>query len=318
MIGTSPYPGLRLNDRDEALAALSTALDFIRFGASRFNAAGLHFGHGTDNAVAEARTLVLHALALDHETPEHLLSGALTPAEKRTVLALLERRISQRRPAAYLTHTARFADLEFYVDERVLVPRSPIAELIERRFAPWVQYERVRRVLDLCTGSGCIAVACAHAFPAARIDATDISAGALEVAAENVRRHALEARVELVRSDLFEALERRRYDLIVSNPPYANDAELRELPAEYRHEPRIGLAAGADGLDVVRRILAAAPAFLETDGVLVVETGGSADRAAAEWPELPFTWLEFERGGDGVFMLRAEDLARGDAISNVV
>jgi ribosomal protein L3 glutamine methyltransferase len=301
-----------LNDREEALTALATAVDFIRFGASRFNAARLHFGHGTDNAADEARVLVLHALALDHDTPDYLLAGRLTPSEKTAVVALLERRIAERTPAAYLTRTARFAGLEFHVDPRVLVPRSPIAELIERQFAPWLAPRRVRRVLDVCTGSGCIAVACAHAFPDAYVDATDISPGALEVAAENVRRHGLEERVELVRGDLFGGLGSRRYDLIVSNPPYATDAEMEVLPAEYRHEPRLGLSAGADGLVFVRRILAHARDFLRPDGVLVVETGGSAERTAAAWPTLPFIWVEFERGGDGVFVLRAEDLMQGE------
>jgi ribosomal protein L3 glutamine methyltransferase len=299
-----------LDDRDEILASLATAADFIRFGASAFNAARLHFGHGTDNAVDEARALVLHALHLDHDTPRDLLAGALTPAERDTVLALLERRIAERRPAAYLTQTAWFAGLRFYVDERVLVPRSPIAELIERGFEPWLDGVAVTRMLDLCTGSGCIAIACASAFPGAHVDATDSSAAALEVAAENRRYHGLEQRVDLIECDLFEGLAGRRYDLIVSNPPYVTDAELAELPDEHRHEPRVGFAAGRDGLDIVRRIVAQARSFLTPDGVLIVEVGGGSAAVEAAWPELPFTWLDFERGGDGVFLLRATDLSR--------
>lgn len=299
-----------MENREEIFATLTTAVDFIRYGASRFNAAQLHFGHGTDNAADEARALVFHALHLAHDTPDYLLRGALTAAEKHRVCALLERRIVERRPAAYLTQTAWFAGLEFHVNERVLVPRSPIAELIERGFAPWLDAAAVTRVLDLCTGSGCIAIACACAFPAAHVDAVDSSKPALQVAAENRRRHALEERVELIESDLFDALAGRRYDLIVSNPPYVTEAELAALPAEHRHEPRIGLAAGRDGLDVVRRIVANARSFLVPDGVLVVEVGGGTTAVEAAWPELPFTWLEFERGGDGVFLLHAAELAR--------
>jgi ribosomal protein L3 glutamine methyltransferase len=299
-----------LDDREEALATLATARDFIRFGASRLNAAGLHFDHGTDNAADEARALVFHALHLDHSIPDDLLGGTLLRAERVAVLDLIERRIAERKPAAYLTNEAWFAGLAFHVDERVIVPRSPIAELVEARFSPWLDAAEVESVLDLCTGSGCIAVACALAFPGARVDATDVSRAALEVAAENVRRHGVEDRVRLVESDLFDALGSRRYDLIVSNPPYVSEAEIEAFPPEHRHEPRLAFAAGRDGLDLVRRILDRAGAFLSATGVLVVEVGGGAGLVAGTWPDLPFTWLEFARGGDGVFLLHAADLAR--------
>lgn len=287
---------------------LRSPLDFVRWGASRFNEAELCFGHGSDDAVTEAMRLVLHAVHLPPGVPDELLGATLTCEEKRQILALLRRRIAERMPAAYLTGEAWFAGLAFHVDKRVLIPRSPIAELIEKGFEPWLRGIRVQRVLDLCTGSGCIAVACAMAMPEALVDAADISPEALQVAELNVRRYALEKRVRLVRSDLFESLDRVRYDLIVSNPPYVASAELERMPAEFSQEPRLGLFAGDDGLDIAHRLLRSAERHLSPDGVLIVEVGASKPALVSAYPQAPFLWLEFERGGEGVFMLTATQL----------
>jgi ribosomal protein L3 glutamine methyltransferase len=299
------------HDLDALADELLTARDLIRWGASRFNEAGLHFGHGTDNAVDEANVLVLHALHLLPDTPAGLLEARLTRAERRSALALLVRRIEERTPAPYLTHEAWFAGLPFYVDERVLVPRSLLGELIVHGFSPWLDGLDVRRVLDLGTGSGCIAVACALAFPDATVDAVDLSPEALEVARINVERHGLEGRVRLVRSDLYAALAPERYDLIVSNPPYVDAEELARMPEEYRREPRLGLAAGRDGLEVVRRVLAGGGGFLARQGAMVVEVGASRVALEDAYPEAPFLWLDLDRGEDGVFLLTAEQVAEG-------
>ncbi len=293
---------------------LQTLRDFIRWGASRFNAAGLHFGHGTADALDEAAALVLHTLHLPYDLPDFYLEARLTDEEKRRVAEILERRIETRKPAAYLIREALFCGLSFYVDERVLVPRSPIAELIERRFSPWLDGVEVYRILDLCTGSSCIAIGCAHAFPEAEVDAVDLSPEALEVAKINVRRHRLEDRVRLFAGDLFEPVAGRRYQLIVSNPPYVAREEWRRLPPEYHAEPQMGLESGEDGLDCVTRILARAGEFLTEDGILVVEVGRSAAALRRRFPQVPFLWLEFERGGEGVFLLTAAELkAHGDS-----
>ena len=283
--------------------------DAIRWCASRFNANGLFFGHGTDNALDEATQLVLHVLHLPSDLPAMYRDCRLTKDERAAIAELFERRIAERKPAAYLTNKAWFAGLEFYVDENVLVPRSPMAELVESGFDPWLDPESVGRVLDLCTGSGCIGIAAAVYLPEADVDLVDISPAALAVAARNVAAHGLEERVRMLESDLFSALEAdRTYDVIVSNPPYVSATELATLPPEYHREPSLGLAGGEHGLDLVLRILCDAPRFLNENGVLVVEVGNTAAELERRFPEIPFLWVEFERGGEGVFLLRRHQL----------
>ena len=288
-----------------ATESLRTPRELIHWGADLFEQAGLVFGHGTDNALDESALLVLHELRIGYEQPDEVLDSELADADRLRVIELLERRVASRKPAAYLVNEAWFAGLSFYVDERVLVPRSPIAELIEAGFEPWIGRQPVRNVLDLCTGSGCIGIACAHAFPDARVDLADLSADALDVAGMNIQRHGLEARVSPLQSDLFAGLTGRRYDIIVSNPPYVPQQEVRELDAEFQHEPALGPAAGTDGLDIVTSILNDAGKHLRDDGILVVEVGHSWERLAALFPDVPFLWLEFEYGGEGVFLLES-------------
>jgi ribosomal protein L3 glutamine methyltransferase len=289
---------------------LITIADFIRWGASRFNAAGLCFGHGTDNALDESAQLVLHAVHLGHDLPAAYRDCRLTPAERVAVSDLIERRVVERLPAAYLTGRAWFAGLEFDVDPSVLVPRSPIAELIEAGFEPWIDGERVGRVLDLCTGSGCIGIAAAHYLPDADVDLTDISPAALAIARRNVERHGVGDRVRVLESDLFSALSSNRYDAIVSNPPYVSRAEFDSLPPEYRREPELGLLGGLDGLDFALRILKEAGRHLADGGILILEVGGSAPELERRLPRVPWTWLEFERGGEGVLLLTREQIDR--------
>jgi ribosomal protein L3 glutamine methyltransferase len=265
------------------------------------------YGHGTDNARDEAIALVLHVMKLPHDAPRSVLQQRVSAAQRARFEELLDKRVTERVPLAYLTHESWFAGLKFYVDERVLIPRSPIAELIERRFAPWCP-PRVRSILDMGTGSGCIALACARAFPRARVDATDIDAGALEVAAINRRRLRLTRRVRLIGSDHFQELSGVSYDIIVSNPPYVGEREMRGLPREYRHEPRHALASGREGLDSVAIILRSAARHLRPLGLLVVEVGNTERALMRAFPRVPFTWLDFERGGGGVFLLTREQL----------
>jgi ribosomal protein L3 glutamine methyltransferase len=280
--------------------------ELIAQGARRLARARVHFGHGTHNAWDESAALVLHALDLPHSAAGRVYLRRVSPGEAERARALIERRSSERIPAVYLTGRTWFAGLEMHVDPRVLIPRSPLAELIERRFTPWIERSRVQRVLDLGTGSGCIAIACAKAFPRARVDATDISEDALAVAAINVRKHRVGGRVRLVKSEHFRALGRRRYDIIVSNPPYVGARELAGLPPEYAHEPELALAAGRDGLSSVRVILRQAAEHLRARGILVVEVGNTERLVQRAFPRTPFTWLHFERGGGGVFLLTAE------------
>jgi ribosomal protein L3 glutamine methyltransferase len=274
----------------------------------------LVFGHGTENAHDEAAWLVIHALGFSPSEPLPEPSAPVQAADIARVEDLLQQRIQTRKPLAYLLNRAWFAGLEFYVDERVIVPRSPIAELITREFSPWLTAPP-RRILDLCTGSGCIAIACARQFDDAHVDATDISADALDVAVVNRRKHGLEDRVTLTQADVFEGLPHRNYDIIVSNPPYVDAGAMADLPAEYRNEPALALAAGKDGTTIVRRILAGAREYLGPEGILVCEVGDSEEALTAAFPTIPFVWLDFEFGGHGVFLLAAEDLrAHRDAL----
>lgn len=287
---------------------LKTIRDFIRFAMSQFNAAGLYYGHGTDNAWDESIALILHTLHLPHDIDPMILDAHLIEEEKEKIYHLINQRVEKRIPVPYLTHEAWFAGLPFYVDERVLIPRSPIAELIKNNFQPWVDPDEVQHVLDLCTGSGCIAIACAKAFPGVEVDASDISPDALAVAKINALRHAVEDQVHLYESDLFTSLQKKQYDIIVSNPPYVSTEEMFTLPNEYKHEPGLGLAAGTQGLDIAIRILREASLYLAANGILIIEVGNSEYSLTETYPTIPFTWLEFQHGGGGVCMLTAEQL----------
>jgi ribosomal protein L3 glutamine methyltransferase len=295
------------NSPRRAASAL-TVIQAIEATERRFKRARVFFGHGTDNARDEAAALVYHAMKLPPQSPTRVLTRRVSAAARLRIEELTGRRIRERQPLAYLTHEAWFAGLPFYVDERVLVPRSPLAELIERRFAPWIDPSRVRGILDIGTGSGCIALACAKAFPRAHVDAADIDARALQVAQINRRKLRLTRRVELIESDHFAALSGRSYDIIASNPPYVGEREMRGLPREYRHEPRHALASGREGLDSVAVILGDSARHLRPLGLLVVEVGNTERALARAYPRLPFTWLDFERGGGGVFVLTREQL----------
>ena len=289
---------------------LLTIRDFLRWTTSRFNEAGLYYGHGTDNAWDEATALLLHTLFLPHHPSGDILDARLTTPEKNQLITLIQRRIQERIPLPYLTHEAWFAGLGFYVDERVLIPRSSMAELIENQFQPWIDPETIHHILDLCTGSGCIAVAAANYFPDAEIDATDISEEALTVAKKNILRHHLEQQINLHQADLFNGLPQKKYDVIISNPPYVNNEEMAALPKEYHHEPALGLKAGEDGLNIVFQILKNATPYLSPQGILIVEVGNSESALIEKFPHIPFTWIEFQRGEDGVFLLTHKELMR--------
>ncbi|MBI5753368.1 MAG: 50S ribosomal protein L3 N(5)-glutamine methyltransferase [Hydrogenophilales bacterium] len=293
----------------QAITQLHTPRDLLRFAVSRFNEAELFFGHGCLNALDEAAYLILHALHLPHDRLDPFLDAKLLPPEVESALHLIEQRIVKRVPAAYLTHEAWLGDFRFYVDERVIVPRSFIAELLREQLAPWVaDAEGVTSALDLCTGSGCLAILLAHAFPHAQVDAADLSPDALEVARRNISDYGLAQQVTPIASDLFTALAGRRYDIIVSNPPYVDQAAMAALPQEYRHEPALALASGQDGLDHVRMILKQAPQHLNAGGVLIVELGHHRTELETAFPEIEFTWPEMSAGTDCVFIVTREQL----------
>ncbi|MGM0569209.1 50S ribosomal protein L3 N(5)-glutamine methyltransferase [Marinobacter sp.] len=289
---------------------LITVRDYLRYAASRFSAAGLYYGHGTDNVWDEAVLLVMRSLHLPLENNALFLDARLTRDERQLILERVDRRVNERRPVAYLIGEAWFMGLPFQVDERVLVPRSPISELLEARLQPWLSDHPVARVLDLCTGSGCIGIAAATVFPEAEVDLADISEDALAVAEDNIELHELGDRVRTLRSDVMDQVS-GRYDVILSNPPYVDAEDMADMPAEYHHEPRLGLEAGDDGLAIAHRILAGAAEHLNPGGLLVVEVGNSWHALDAAYPRLPFTWLDFENGGDGVFVLTREQLVSG-------
>ncbi len=297
-----------MNDQDPIKNELHTLRDYIRWCMSAFGEHDVFFGHGTDNAWDEAVQLVLGAVHLPWDADKAVLDGRLTSPEKDKILAFIDKRVLERVPLPYLTNEAWFSGMPFYVDERVIVPRSPIAELIDAQFAPFLREGAVNRILDLCTGSGCIGIACAYAFPESDVDLVDLSDDALDVASINVARHELEQRVIPRQSDLFNALKGERYDLIVSNPPYVDAEDLASMPDEYAHEPELALGSGDDGLDITKRILREANDYLTDDGLLVVEVGNSEVHLMEQYPQLPLIWLELEQGGNGVFAISAADL----------
>jgi len=299
----------KIMQKEFETSGLTTLTDFMRWGASQFVAAELTYGHGLSSPLDEAVYLVLRALHLPVDTPDVYWSSALTQAEKQLVIDILKRRITEKIPAAYIMQEGWFAGLQFYIDERVLVPRSPIAELIENQFSPWVEADEVETILDLCTGSGCIGIACAYAFPHAKIDLSDVSDDALQVANINIKKHDAEHRINAIHSDLFDNLNGKKYDLIVSNPPYVDQEDMQALSPEFHHEPELGLSSGKDGLDITRKILQNAASYLTETGILVVEVGNSQHALMELYPDIPFQWIEFEHGGDGVFIMTKQELA---------
>ena len=297
------------NDHLEAIECLVSIDDFIRWATSQFYASSVFFGHGTVDAHQEAYALVMGALHLPFELYEQVKHTRLVHSEKEHLVAMIDARINQRIPVPYLLNKSWFCGIEFYVDERVLIPRSPIGELIEQRFEAWIEPEKVSRVLDLCTGSACIAIACAYAFPDAEVDAVDLSSDALDVAQYNIENLGCLEQVFPILSDCFEAIPKgTQYDLIVSNPPYVDQEDFDDMPEEFAHEPEMALVSGNDGLDLTRKILAEAPDYLTEDGVLILEVGNSMLQLIASYPEVHFEWIKFDRGGDGVFAISKKDL----------
>lgn len=291
-----------------AIQEMVTIRDFVRWAVTQFNQAGLVYGHGTDNSWDEAVNLVLSTLHLPPDIDVNVLESKLLATEKESIAQHVKKRVVEQIPVPYLVNEAWFAGLNFYVDERVIIPRSPIAELLEEALSPWVEKDNIKSMLDLCTGSGCIAIASALVFPEASVDAVDVSEDALAVAKLNVERFSLEDTVHLIQSDLFSNLKGKQYDVIISNPPYVSQSEYEFLPKEYLHEPQKALLCEADGLDTVRKILQNARAHLTDKGILIVEVGFNQEKLEAEFPHVPFTWLQFENGGEGVFLLTADEL----------
>ena len=293
----------------EACEDMQSIQDIIRWSYSRFSENNLYFGHGTDNPWDEAVSLVLLTLSLPFDTPDTILQSRLTTTEKKLICERVGRRINEKLPVAYLTNKAIFCDSEYYIDERVLVPRSPIGELIQNHFEPWIDYDSVDNILDLCTGSGCIALACGQYFPDAIVDAGDISEDCIEVAEIN-RERLQQDNVAFYCSDLFESIPNKQYNIIVSNPPYVDEEDFDEIPSEYLAEPKLGLTSGKDGLELTRKLLSQADQYLAENGILIVEVGNSAFALEQLYPDVEFTWLEFERGGLGVFLLTKEQLSK--------
>ena len=298
---------IELIEQDQVQNDLHSIKDYLRWVYSNFNRSDIFFGHGQDNPWDETIQLVLGGLQLPLDIPTDLYEGRLTQSERQRVITLLIARLSQRIPTAYLINSAWFCGLEFYVDERVLIPRSPIGELIQNRFAGLIRREP-KRILDMCTGSGCIAIACADYFSEAEVDAVDLSVDALNIAEFNIERHHMTERVFPLQSDLFEQLPQEQYDLIVTNPPYVDEEDIDDMPAEFHHEPMMALEAGQDGLILVKRILAQAADYLTDDGVLVCEVGNSMVHLIEQYPSVPFKWIDFKQGGDGVFVLTKTQL----------
>jgi len=287
---------------------ITTLRDLISMTADEFSASHIFLGHGTDNALDEAVHLILHCLSIDFQSLEQQLDKSVTSSELEKVKVLVKQRIQTRKPLAYLINKAYFANLEFYVTEDVLVPRSPFAELIEDFFFPWVDHDNINDVLDLCTGSGCIGIASAFAFPNASVTLSDISDKAIRIAEKNTQNHQLSDRISIIQSDIFSNFSNQTFDLILSNPPYVSENEYTNLPEEYLNEPSIGLVSGKDGMDIVTKILAQASSFLTKNGIIILEVGASADLLMNRFPKVPFQWIEFENGGDGVFILNKQEL----------